>query len=52
VITFTSELHDDYRFAKINGHLVTVRHLHETSASGGGESGQTRKLATLVFSGS
>jgi len=52
VISFSSEQADTYRFARVNGHLVTVRHLHESSGSGGGESGQSRKVATLVFSGS
>lgn len=52
VISFSSEQHDAYRFARVNGRLVIVHHLHETSGSGGGESGQSRKVATLAFSGS
>jgi len=49
VISFSSEQHDAYRFGRVNGRLVTVHHLHESSGSGGGESGQSRRVATLTF---
>ncbi|NTV76041.1 MAG: hypothetical protein HGA66_17780 [Holophaga sp.] len=49
VISFSSEQHDAYRFARVNGRLVTVHHLHESSGSGGGESGQSRRVTTLAF---
>ncbi len=52
VISFSSEQRDAYRFARVNGRLVTVHHLHESSGSGGGESGQSRRVTTLTFSGS
>ncbi|BDU74320.1 hypothetical protein [Mesoterricola silvestris] len=52
VISFRSEQHDAYRFGRVGGRLVTVHHVHESSGSGGGESGQSRKVATLTFSGS
>jgi hypothetical protein len=52
VISFSSEQKDTYRYARINGRLVTVQHVHETSGSGGGESGQSRRVASLTFSGS
>ncbi|WP_306599076.1 hypothetical protein [Geothrix sp. 21YS21S-2] len=52
VISFSSEQHDAYRFARVGGRLVTVHHLHESSGSGGGESGQSRRVTTLAFSGS
>ncbi len=50
VISFSSEQHDTYRFGRVNGHLVTLRHVHESSGSGGGESGQSRRVAVLTFS--
>lgn len=49
VITFASDQHDEYRFAQVGGHLVTLRHLSENTSSGAGESGSSRKVATLAF---
>lgn len=47
VISFDQHEHHEYEYAQTNGHLVTTRHAKETSGSGGGESGQTKALATI-----
>ena len=49
LISFSSDEHDEFRFGRINGHLVTLHHLSESTGSGGGESGQTRKVSDLAF---
>ena len=49
VISFATDQHDEYRYAQVAGHLVVVHHLSENTSSGAGESGQTRKVATLAF---
>jgi len=50
VISFQSEQRDEFRFARVGDRLVTVRHLHEGSGSGGGESGQSKRSTNLHFS--
>jgi len=49
VISFDTDQHEHYRFQRINGRLVTVRHALENTSSGAGESGETRKVAELTF---
>jgi len=49
VISFQSEQHDEFRFARIGERLVTVSHIHEDSGSGGGESGASKQVTTLRY---
>jgi len=49
VISFKSEQKDEFRFTRIGNRLVTIRHQHESSGSGGGESGQTKQTTTLKY---
>ena len=49
VISFQSDERDEYRFAHVTNRLITVRHTHENSASGGGESTQSRQVTTVTL---
>ena len=49
VISFQSEQHDEYRFARIGERLVTLSHNHQDSGSGAGESVQNKVVTSLRF---
>jgi hypothetical protein len=50
VINFASDEQEEFKFARVNGRLVTVRHSENNTSSGAGESGQEKKVAVLTFS--
>jgi hypothetical protein len=50
VINFSADVQRDFRFARINGRLVTVRFSENNINSGAGENSQEKKVATLTFS--
>lgn len=50
VVSFSSDEKDEYRFARVGGRLVTVRHASENSSSGAGESARSRKVTVLSYS--
>jgi len=49
LISFASEERDEYRFTRVNGRLVTLRHAQDSTHSGGGESGQSKHVAVLTY---
>jgi len=49
VISFESLEKEEYRFAKSGNRLVVVRHVHEQSGSGGGESNQEKTTTELTI---
>lgn len=49
VITFASEQKNQFRFTRIGNRLVTLHHQFESSGSGGGESGQNKRVTTLKY---
>ena len=49
VISFKSEQKNEYRFTRVGNRLVTSRHQHDNSGSGGGESSQGKRTTTLKY---